>query len=290
MPTLTPATPKPWSQNGQIDRKTVRALSAHFASFLHLRGLDACFRFPRDRSFAPPRTTSACSGALTIHSTEYVLVRSQSSVRSLDLPAFVADRGQGTAGSPDTGTLARHGRHRRRRRLGSRLRRTETAHHRGRLCRDRPGRLRGHHEKGRPLRLGPQDGRAGKELHRRDQWFGCSLHRLRQRRMARHLSGQRIDLRCSRWQRRRRPTPRSSTTTTTEPSPMCRQGRRHQRPLGLRRQRGRLRQRRLARHLCRQLRQEPPLPQQPRRHLYRHGGEGRRGAGQLVSGVGMGRL
>ena len=42
-----------------------------------------------------------------------------------------------------------------------------------------------------------------------------------------------------------------------------RQSRRRQRAMGIRRGRGRLRQRRLARHLCRQLRQEPPLPQQP---------------------------
>ena len=53
---------------------------------------------------------------------------------------------------------------------------------------------------------------------------------------------------------------------------------------------GRLRQRRLARHLCGQLRQEPPLPQQPRRNLYRCGRKGRRGARQLVHRLGLGRL
>ena len=51
---------------------------------------------------------------------------------------------------------------------------------------------------------------------------------------------------------------------------------RGQRPLGIRLLGGRLRQRRLARHLRRQLRQEPPLPQQPRRHIYRRGRRGRR--------------
>ena len=48
-----------------------------------------------------------------------------------------------------------------------------------------------------------------------------------------------------------------------------------QRPLGLRRGHRRLRQRRLARYFRLQLRQEPPLSQQSRRHVYRCGGEGR---------------
>ena len=40
-----------------------------------------------------------------------------------------------------------------------------------------------------------------------------------------------------------------------------------------------LRQRRLAGYLCLQLRKEPAVPQQPRRNVYRCGGEGRRNAG-----------
>ena len=68
------------------------------------------------------------------------------------------------------------------------------------------------------------------------------------------------------------------------------EGRRGQRPLGLWLLGRRLRQRRLARHLRRQLRQEPALPQQPRRHIHRRGREGRRGAGQLVAGLDLGRL
>ena len=52
----------------------------------------------------------------------------------------------------------------------------------------------------------------------------------------------------------------------------------------------RLRQRRLARHLCGQLRQEPALPQQSRRNLHRCSREGRRDAGQLVDGRHLGRL
>ena len=39
-----------------------------------------------------------------------------------------------------------------------------------------------------------------------------------------------------------------------------------------------------------QLRQEPPLPQQPRRNLYRRGRKSRRGPGQLVARLGLGRL
>ena len=69
-----------------------------------------------------------------------------------------------------------------------------------------------------------------------------------------------------------------------------RQSRRRQRPLGLRRSRRRLRQRRLARHLRLQLRQEPPLPQQPRRHLHRRRRKGRRPARQLVHRRHLGRL
>ena len=68
------------------------------------------------------------------------------------------------------------------------------------------------------------------------------------------------------------------------------QGRRDQRPLGHGRGHRRLRQRRLAGHLCFECRQEPALPQQSRRHVYRCGGEGRRAAGQLVDRRDLGRL
>ena len=69
-----------------------------------------------------------------------------------------------------------------------------------------------------------------------------------------------------------------------------RQSGRRQRALGIRRGRRRLRQRRLARHLRRQYRQEPSLSQQPRRHIYRRGREGRRDSRRLVHGPDLGRL
>ena len=68
------------------------------------------------------------------------------------------------------------------------------------------------------------------------------------------------------------------------------EGRRGQRPLGIWMLGCRLRQRRLARHLRGQLRQEPALPQQPRRHVYRRCRKGGRGARQLVARLNLGRL
>ncbi len=52
----------------------------------------------------------------------------------------------------------------------------------------------------------------------------------------------------------------------------------------------RLRQRWLAGYFCLQFRQEPAVPQQSRRNVYRRGGEGGRDAGQLVRRRDVGRL
>jgi len=66
------------------------------------------------------------------------------------------------------------------------------------------------------------------------------------------------------------PTRPSFTTITTEPSPTWPPPPTSPTTAGLRCSHRRLRQRRLARHRRGQLRQEPSLPQQPRRHLHRH--------------------
>ena len=67
------------------------------------------------------------------------------------------------------------------------------------------------------------------------------------------------------------------------------EGRRSQRPLGLRMRGRRLRQRRLAGPVCNQLREEPPLPQQPRWNLYGCGGKGRsRGTATWSAGATFG--
>ncbi len=97
--------------------------------------------------------------------------------------------------------------------------------------------------------------------------------------------------RCARMARQCRHTRLSSTTTTTARSPML------PHKAGVTNDRwgygGRgsgLRQRWLAGHLRQQLRQEPALPQQPRRHLHRRRGKGRRGDRHVVDGCDIWRL
>ena len=74
-------------------------------------------------------------------------------------------------------------------------RRSASPHHRRRIRQDRPHRLSGHLRKGRPHQLAAQNGHAQQELHPRNHRLRRLPARLRQRRLARYLHRQRLDLR-----------------------------------------------------------------------------------------------
>ncbi len=151
-------------------------------------------------------------------------------------------------------------------------------------------RLRGRDGAHRARAVQAQLGEQAEGLHRRDRLGRRRRLRLRQRRAARHLPAQRLHHRRRAGQgegaaRRALPQPRRLEVRGRDG-----EGRRLERTLGHGRRRRRLRQRRLRRHVRRQLRHVAPLSQQRQRHVHGRGAEGRRRAQGLVYGRELRRL